>query len=376
MTTKTLKSTPKADCDTLGGALHRCVTSSHHDDVDLPEGLMPGDHASVPHHWWGKYASDLSEFAESYSTAYKWGNEVVDRSTGQKVWEPMPLYTRIGMHLLFVGKYQDEALEDGYLERLFLKESLEQGKHFDAPESVSKIPHFIKQYKIPTDELLITDLSGYKNFNEFFYRKLRPDARIPEEPENPLRITSPADCRSVVFETVDVTKYWIKGKEFTVGTLIQDDEMAKGYSHIAIFRLAPQDYHRFHAPVDCTIGKHKDIVGNLYTVNPMAVREKLDVFTQNKRSVMALHTPNCPRPILFVAVGAMLVGSIAFTVEEGQQVKKGQDMGYFAYGGSTVIILFPEELGLEFDSDMAEYSKEGFETIFKVGMGIAKCNTI
>jgi hypothetical protein len=126
---------------------------------------MPGDHASVPHHWWGKYVSDLSEFAESYSTAYKWGNEVIDRSTGQKVWEPMPLVhtpffppgcadrsTRVlgcicclwGNTKMLVSFFEVTlmiALEDGYLERLFLKESIEQGAHFDAPESVSKIVH-------------------------------------------------------------------------------------------------------------------------------------------------------------------------------------------------------------------------------------------
>jgi phosphatidylserine decarboxylase len=55
--------------------------------------------------------------------------------------------------------------------------------------------------------------------------------------------------------------------------LIQDDELAKGYSHIGIFRLAPQDYHRFHSPVNAIVGKTKDITGNLYTVNPMAVKE-------------------------------------------------------------------------------------------------------
>jgi phosphatidylserine decarboxylase len=58
-----------------------------------------------------------------------------------------------------------------------------------------------------------------------------------------------------------------------VGRLIGDDELAKNYSHIAIFRLAPQDYHRFHSPVDGIAGTTKDITGNLYTVNPMAVRE-------------------------------------------------------------------------------------------------------
>jgi phosphatidylserine decarboxylase len=51
--------------------------------------------------------------------------------------------------------------------------------------------------------------------------------------------------------------------------------MAKGYSHIGIFRLAPQDYHRFHSPVNAVVGKTKDIIGNLYTVNPMAVKEYL-----------------------------------------------------------------------------------------------------
>jgi len=273
--------------------------------------------------------------------------------------------------LLFVGSYQDEALEDGYLERLFLKESKDQGQHFDAPESVKKIPHFIKQYNIPTHDLLIQDLNGYRNFNEFFYRKLQPYARNLDEPDNPARIVSPADSRSVVFKVDDATKYWIKGKEFTVATLIGDPELAKGYSHLAIFRLAPQDYHRFHSPVDAVVGKTKDITGNLYTVNPMAVRENLNVFTQNKRSILALDTGS-NRPVLFVAIGALLVGSIAWTVKEGDKVVKGQELGYFAYGGSTVIVLFPEEMGIEFDADIAEWSKEGFETVVKVGQGVSR----
>ena|SRR2546423_1350107 len=154
------------------------------------------------------------------------------------------------------------ALEDGYLEKLFLKESIEQGKHFDSPASVSKIvrppktlsllfpvthhilpapteprhfaasqfpvtpsprtplnpictgpnfqPSFIREYNIPLDDLLITDLTSYKTFNEFFYRKLKPEARLIDQPENPNRITSPADCRCVVYPIDQVTNYWIK----------------------------------------------------------------------------------------------------------------------------------------------------------------------
>ena len=52
--------------------------------------------------------------------------------------------------------------------------------------------------------------NGYKNFNEFFYRKLVPEARPVEEPTNPNRIVSPADCRSVLFPITEATKYWVK----------------------------------------------------------------------------------------------------------------------------------------------------------------------
>ena len=52
---------------------------------------MPGDHASIPHHWWSRYVTKLSDIGEEYSSKYRWGNEVIDRSTGEKIWEPMPL---------------------------------------------------------------------------------------------------------------------------------------------------------------------------------------------------------------------------------------------------------------------------------------------
>jgi phosphatidylserine decarboxylase len=96
----------------------------------------------------------------------------------------------------------------------------------------------------------------------------------------------------------------------------------------------------------------------------------LNVFTQNKRSVRELHTDLSPSPVLLVAIGALLVGSISWSVEEGQKVQKSEDMGYFAYGGSTVIVLFPQDMNVEFDEDISGWSKSGFETILKVGMGV------
>ena len=93
-----------------------------------------------------------------------------------------------------------------------------------------------------------------------------------EHPDDPYRLVSGADCRLMAFETVsEATKIWIKGREFTVGRLLGDNykDEAEKYTGgaLGIFRLAPQDYHRFHCPVDGTIGPMTYISGEYYTVN-------------------------------------------------------------------------------------------------------------
>ncbi|CAG8659344.1 5478_t:CDS:2, partial [Dentiscutata erythropus] len=139
---------------------------------------------------------------------------------------------------------------------------------------------------------------------------------------------------------------------------------------IAIFRLAPQDYHRFHSPITCMVGSSKHINGTYFTVNPMAVNEELDVFTENARSVLLLHPLNSgASKVVFVAVGALLVGSIKFTVKEGNQISKGDELGYFAYGGSTIICLWKKG-EIKFDNDLVSNSKQTLETLVKVGMQI------
>jgi phosphatidylserine decarboxylase len=106
----------------------------------------------------------------------------------------------------------------------------------------------------------------------FSARKLKPDARPVETPEDPNRLVSGADCRLMAFETTnEATKLWIKGREFTVARLLGNayKDQAERYvgGALVVFRLAPQDYHRFHSPVDGTIGPMTYISGEYYTVN-------------------------------------------------------------------------------------------------------------
>ena len=173
-------------------------------------------------------------------------------------------------------------------------------------------------------------------FNEFFYRALKPTARPCDAPENPKIVVSPADCRSVVFSSVDsATKIWVKGRDFTVkrllGSAYADEAKLFDGGSLGIFRLAPQDYHRFHIPVDGVLDKPKLIKGEYYTVNPMAIRSALDVYGENVRIICPITSPIFGR-VMVICVGAMMVGSTIITAEEGQEVKRTDELGYFQFG--------------------------------------------
>lgn len=281
------------------------------------------------------------------------------------------------MHLLFRGKEQVKLLEEGKVEKLLREQTVKQGRIYDSPESAHSIASFAETYKLDLGELLEQDIKAYKTFNEFFYRKLKPDARPVENPA-PNAFCSAADCRLTAYSTLsDAEKFWIKGDEFTIPRLLHgksDTESGGDFSDgasLAIFRLAPADYHRFHSPLDGTIiGEPTNIDGTYYTVNPQAVNEvNFDVFTANKRSIMYVQHAGTGKKVAIVAVGAMLVGSVNWTRKAGEEIKKGEELGYFAYGGSTVIAVFPTGL-IKFDEDLVTNSENTLETLMKVGYSL------
>ncbi|EPS95765.1 hypothetical protein FOMPIDRAFT_140862 [Fomitopsis schrenkii] len=326
---------------------------------------------------------------EKLATEYHVGNYVINRETGQRFWESMPIYPRLGMHLLFYGSEQRKLLQNKDVESILEELSIRQGRIYDAPESVKNIPSFIETYTIGLDELLEPDPTKYKTMNEFFHRRLKPGARPVQNADIAGGICSAADCRLVVYPSVDLAqKFWIKGSQFTIPHLLgvpPDSDTARAFAgaSVASFRLAPADYHRFHSPLDGTVGETTDIPGQYYTVNPQAVNEPgFDVFTANKRSVLYLTHGASGRQVAFVAIGAMLVGSIKWTggARKGAEVRRGEELGYFAYGGSTVVCLFPAGL-VTFDEDLVRHSQgtpvthgEPVETYMKVGWSVAKAN--
>ncbi|KAJ0107160.1 hypothetical protein J7T55_014690 [Diaporthe amygdali] len=297
---------------------------------------------------------------------------VQDRITGQISEEKMSVYVRLGIRLLYKG-LKSNNMENKRIRKLLKSLSIKQGKKYDDPASKAEIEGFIEFHKLDMSEVLLP-VEEFKNFNEFFYRALKPDARPCSAPGNPHIIVSPADCRSVVFNRVDIaTNVWIKGREFSVKRLLGDayPEDAVRYENggaLGIFRLAPQDYHRFHIPVDGVMGKPKTIEGEYYTVNPMAIRSALDVYGENVRVIVPIDTVAHGR-VMVICVGAMMVGSTVITRQEGEHVKRAEELGYFKFGGSTIVLLF-EEGKMVFDDDLVDNSNGALETLIRVGMSV------
>ncbi|WWD21646.1 phosphatidylserine decarboxylase [Kwoniella shandongensis] len=309
----------------------------------------------------------------SYALGANSANVIVqDRITGQLQEEKMAVYVRLGIRVLYKGA--KTSMHGARARKLLKSLSVKQGLKYDSPSSVVDIPGFIAFHRLDVNEIL-DPLDSFKTFNQFFYRKLKPDARPVEEPDNPGRLVSCADSRMMAFETVsEATQIWIKGREFTVGRLLGPNykDVADRYEGgaLAIFRLAPQDYHRFHSPVKGKIGKMTMIDGEYYTVNPQAIRTTLDVYGENVRKVVPIQTEDFGL-VMTVWVGAMMVGSILTSVEEGQEVDRADELGYFAFGGSTIVCLF-EKGALTWDEDLLQNGRASIETLVRMGMGIGR----
>lgn len=351
------------------------ATESHHED---PKAHLHAPADAQHSHAWMRSLFPFNSL-EDMETSLHLGNFVIDRKTSEKSFEPMSIYVRVGMHMLYYGSEQERLLEWSKTKELLKKQSEKMGREYDDPKSIDHIRPFIESFDLQGSlrQLKEPDPAKYKTFNEFFARELRPDARPIDEPNNDKVVSCVADCRLTTYPTVDLaTKYWIKGYGFTLDRLLGDAALAKQFDggSIAIARLAPQDYHRWHSPVDGTVLSINDIPGTYYTVNPQAINEEgtVDVFCENKRSVMVMSRAATSSQVVIIAVGAMLVGSIKYNpgIEVGANVSRGQALGAFLYGGSTVIALFPKD-EVNFDQDLVRNSTEHkCETLMKVGWRI------
>ncbi|XVF44713.1 hypothetical protein PTKIN_Ptkin02bG0146200 [Pterospermum kingtungense] len=309
----------------------------------------------------------LSEWAHfsSYDVGLNSGSSashilVCDRKTKRLVEELIDAKIVLSMRAIYQSKIGLGLMDKGAKE-ILQTISERQGRQMNSVESAKDIPKFVE---------------FFKTFNEFFVRELKPGARPIAYMERDDVAVCAADSRLMAFKSVqDSLRFWIKGRKFSIQGLLGKEICSNAFvdGTMVIFRLAPQDYHRFHFPVSGTIEQFVNIPGCLYTVNPIAVNSKYcNVFTENKRVVSIISTSEFGK-VAFVAIGATMVGSITFVKKEGDIVKKGDEFGYFSFGGSTVICVFEKD-AIEIDDDLLANSGRSLETLVSVGMtlGVSK----
>ena len=239
------------------------------------------------------------------------------------------------------------------------------GSRMDAPASRAKIAPFLATYGLDVSEFADAPES-FRTFNEFFYRKLKPQAR-PIAPGDDV-ITFPADGRHLVLPDIaSCTDFFIKGTRFDLPALLRDASLSECFAHgsMLISRLCPVDYHRFHFPCAGTPGAARLINGPLYSVSPIALRSRASIHWENKREITVLRTPTLG-DVLLLEVGATCVGSIVQTYAPGTAVEKGAEKGYFRFGGSCFITIF-EPGKIQFSDDLVEQSKAGREVYARMG---------
>jgi phosphatidylserine decarboxylase len=207
---------------------------------------------------------------------------------------------------------------------------------------------------------------AFKTFNEFFYRALKPGAR-PVAGDERVAVL-PADGRHLAFQNVDAAAgFYAKGQRFDLKAFLGDEALAAKFAGGAmlISRLCPVDYHRFHFPVAGMPTEARLINGFLYSVSPVALRRNLAYLWENKRMVTLVESPAFGT-VAVCEIGATMVGSIFQSYLASRPVARGEEKGWFKFGGSCVVTLFqPGRIRL--DADLVEQTAAGLETYARMG---------
>lgn len=237
------------------------------------------------------------------------------------------------------------------------------GRFMDTGLSRIMINPFIKKNDI---DISVCQKNEFDSYNDFFKRKLVPGTRVVDMTDE--GFVSPCDSRLTVYDIEDTERqtFNIKDSEYTVASLLRDKKLARHYrgGKLWLFRLCVDDYHRYIYNVS---GKQSDvrrIEGLYHTVNPIA-SEYYDIYKENTREYCLIRTEDAGT-VVDMEVGALLVGRIVNRYVDSTDVRRGEEKGYFEFGGSTIILLIQKDKVAPLDR-IVENSRKDIETRVRQG---------
>ncbi len=231
--------------------------------------------------------------------------------------------------------------------------------------SVGLIHPFVRKNGI---DLTQFEPARFRSYNEFFSRKIRAGLRpIDREPSH---LIAPCDSKLTVLPITPESRFLLKNTLYTLPDLLKNKALAASYAdgYAMIFRLTVDDYHRYCYVDDGEKEGNVRIPGVLHTVNPIA-NDVYPIYKENAREYSVLHSRHFGK-VLMMEVGALLVGKIV-NHHGAARVCRGQEKGYFEFGGSTVVLLLEKDKAV-IDGDLLENSRRNIETVVRMGEKIGR----
>lgn len=242
--------------------------------------------------------------------------------------------------------------------------------------SRSKVPPFVDKFDIDLSIYRAGSIpserkeDSYKSFNEFFIREFEENQRTFINDKNRM----PAFCEARYFghQVVDDSvRIPVKGKLLKSIDLLGGSKWSETFEQgpILVARLCPVDYHRYHYPLSGETLDSFSIKGQYHSVNPLALRSKPEIFIINERRASVLETERFGK-LAYIEVGAAMVGKIIQSHIETKTHSRGDEKGYFLFGGSTVILLGEKGKWSPSD-DILSNTNDGIETYLNLGEEVA-----
>ncbi len=221
---------------------------------------------------------------------------------------------------------------------------------------------YVRAYDVDLSECE-APAGGYRSFDEFFGRALRPGARPIEGDADTL--VCPADGRLEDVGPIDArSRLFVKGHEYAVGELTGDEREARRYEGgtFAVVYLSPRDYHRVHAPVDGEVELVRHVPGTLYPVNRIGTEHVRGLFAKNERVAVTQASSVFGR-VVTILVGAIGVGSVSLAFEprvrsntgtqsgtlryerDRTHLRRGDEIGAFHLGSTAIVLVPPAPAG-------------------------------
>lgn len=200
---------------------------------------------------------------------------------------------------------------------------------------------------------------GFESFNAFFHKHIKPELRPIAAPDDDGVVVSPNDgtVYKIDRKAARSSRFWIKSEPYSLEDMLDGSPFTDRFVGGTIVQtfLSGNNYHRFNSPVGGKVVEARVIDGFLFSeLRALGFDKDAGILSQayeasvNTRGLVVIEADN-PKlgHVAFIAIGITEISSISLGVEPGQRLAKGDELGYFSYGGSTVATLFePDSIEL------------------------------